>query len=824
MRIKSLKLQNIRSYVEETIIFPEGSVLLAGDIGAGKSTVLIAIEYALFGTKRAELEASSLLRNGSHAGRIELTIELENKDLKISRTFKRTATTIRQEAGSLTINNMRLDATPLELRARIMELLGYPKDAHSITKDLIYRYTVFTPQEQMRQILYDDKETRLNTLRKVFGIDKYKKIKENAQFVAKELRTKKRIMEETIITLPKLEEQAMTLSKQKNVKQQQIQDSENCLCIIRKQVFQIRQSLDKVEEQYKQVQAQQQDLALLDAEIKKIIVRKTQLSEKQNALGQIIVELEAKKIQLPEIPTTIFSETIEEEKEALEREIQENVRQLALLSEQEHLLTRQNKELLQQITALTAAVQQKHGYEQQLQELEIVIKEKPKIEEEITSIEVALQQLTKELAAAEIQQASAKDIMRRIQILETCTLCLQHIERNHREQIIAVQQDVFINAKITREKTELLNNEKLQLIGGKKQLLQEIAIAEKKKAVLHSVLETISEKEKELLNKKNKLLRLDAEMSFIEQKRRFVNMTAVEQKQEFVLEKKQLLDKLRQWELTNLEQQKQIILLQEKELQFNAIAAEIKQLEQQKVDAEKKQEFLKKQTEATKYLEELVLKQKHVLEERRQEERQSEIAFITLEKEREFLLQQEKILTAQIEEKQGVKGQMLKVHTYAQWLEEYFVPLVTTMEKQVFLQVHSSFNEYFSHWFTMLLEETGMCTRLDEEFAPIIEQNGYETFFTDLSGGEKTAVALAYRLALNKVINDFMRSINTRDIIILDEPTDGFSAEQLEKVKDVLSELALPQMILVSHETRVESFVDHILRIEKNGHVSMVMK
>ena len=83
MRLKSLKLQNIRSYVEETITFSEGSQLLAGDIGAGKSTVLLAIEYALFGTKRGELETSSLLRNGSHAGRIELVFDLNGKEIKI---------------------------------------------------------------------------------------------------------------------------------------------------------------------------------------------------------------------------------------------------------------------------------------------------------------------------------------------------------------------------------------------------------------------------------------------------------------------------------------------------------------------------------------------------------------------------------------------------------------------------------------------------------------------------------------------------------------------------------------------------------------------
>jgi len=44
----------------------------------------------------------------------------------------------------------------------------------------------------------------------------------------------------------------------------------------------------------------------------------------------------------------------------------------------------------------------------------------------------------------------------------------------------------------------------------------------------------------------------------------------------------------------------------------------------------------------------------------------------------------------------------------------------------------------------------------------------------------------------------------------------------LDKVRDVLDRLGLKQIILVSHESKVESFVDNVIRIAKNGHVSEV--
>lgn len=49
MKIEKIRLHNIRSYEEETIFFPEGAILLAGEVGSGKTSILLALEYALFG-------------------------------------------------------------------------------------------------------------------------------------------------------------------------------------------------------------------------------------------------------------------------------------------------------------------------------------------------------------------------------------------------------------------------------------------------------------------------------------------------------------------------------------------------------------------------------------------------------------------------------------------------------------------------------------------------------------------------------------------------------------------------------------------------------
>ena len=50
MILKEIQVRNIRSYVElPTFEFPEGTSLFYGGVGSGKSSLLYAIEFALFG-------------------------------------------------------------------------------------------------------------------------------------------------------------------------------------------------------------------------------------------------------------------------------------------------------------------------------------------------------------------------------------------------------------------------------------------------------------------------------------------------------------------------------------------------------------------------------------------------------------------------------------------------------------------------------------------------------------------------------------------------------------------------------------------------------
>ena len=117
MILKSVRLNNIRSYVNQEINFPTGSTLLAGDIGSGKSSVLVAIEFALFGLKKGDLSPDSLLRHGKREGSVELNFQIGDKDVRIKRKLKRGKNDIKQEEGYIIINHRKKEATAEELKA-----------------------------------------------------------------------------------------------------------------------------------------------------------------------------------------------------------------------------------------------------------------------------------------------------------------------------------------------------------------------------------------------------------------------------------------------------------------------------------------------------------------------------------------------------------------------------------------------------------------------------------------------------------------------------------------------------------------------------------
>ncbi len=686
MLLKSLKLRNIRSYESQVIEFPTGSTLLAGDIGTGKSTILLAIEFALFGTKRKHLSAASLLRHGKKEGDVELKFDLDGKEIIVKRRLKRGKDDIKQESGYIITNCVKKEGTHVELKTDILRLLGYPQDLVSKSRDLVYRYTVYTPQEQMKQIILEDKDVRLDTLRKVFNIDKYKKIRENSQIFIRDLKEKKK----------KYEGQIEDLDEKKKLKDER-----------EKEIIGYNEKLNELLPKLNSVKE------LVNS--KKVLIQE---KEKQiNNLNKLKKELELEELRL---------------KNYLEKR-KSNTINIGKLDEEISLL---NDELTKV----------------EIKDVEVFSKLLKEKEDKLGLLQNSILDINRRLSEFETKIRHSNETKEKISDIDQCPVCLQNVTDDHKNSI---------NEREGKNISEFEVHMKLH-------------------------------KEKEL-GSKNEIDIIKKEI--IELRKKQVEVKAI------IVMKESLKDK----------ESRKKLLVNEQEL----MKKEIGQINVRKMELSGKLDGLNGIEEDYKVI-------RGDFDKIQLDERRLEINRKELEVKVSEISKLVKVLGEEINKKLGLKSMLGKMSQYQNWLDEYFISLMNTMEKHVMLQVYAEFNDLFQQWFNALIEDETLNVRLDDEFTPYVEQNGYETSIDNLSGGEKTAVALAYRLALNKVINDIVGEMKTKDILMLDEPTDGFSSEQLDKIRVVLEDLGIKQVLIVSHESKIESFVDNVIRVNKDEHISEV--
>ena len=682
MLIKSIKLNNIRSYASNEINFGLGSTLLSGDIGSGKSTILLAMDFALFGLSKGIITGEALLRHGQKEGSVELNFVIDDKNIKIKRNLKRTSGSVAQDPGYLMINNEKENLSPVELKQRVLQILNYPQETLT-KKSLIYRYTVYTPQEEMKSILSGDEELRLDTLRKIFNIDKYKRIKENIKILSSEI--KLRIKEHELLAadleyLKRSKEEKIKNSKELNEK---LLRANEILADTQKRIRIKKEEISKIEEKIKTLNEYKKDLEVNEINLKNSLKRINENSE------TLII---------------LKKETEDYEKEDLKEIDADKVHS--------NILNYKNK--------------------------------LGKTEEELLGARKSLNECKHDFINSE-------KLVRNIKDLEKCPTCFQDVNDEHKQSIINNEE---MKLRYLRENIGIYTKKENEFIKDIRIINQEI----EKLNELKSRNEIISLKLKRLNEKKERYNKITDENKELKE------LTSIIEKR-----KLELSSKINEFSSLNYDELK-------KELEF----------------------ILNEEKNA------LLTKNSHENDIRNIE---SDLS----------------ILDENITKKETARGRLFKAKNLKNFIEFDFMNLIETIEKKIMLRVHNDFNELFVKWFNILVDDENINVKLNEEFSPVIEQNGYNIDFLFLSGGEKTAGALAYRLALNQVINNLISHIKTKDLLILDEPTDGFSEDQLDRVRLVLDELDIKQVILVSHESKIESFVNNVIRLNKRDGVSEVL-
>jgi exonuclease SbcC len=679
MKVKKIVLKNIRSYREEEISFPEGSILLSGDIGSGKTTVLLALEYALFGLQPGQ-KGSSLLRSDSSSGEVTLYLDIDGKEISLERKLKRSPKGVTNESSSITIDGQRIESSTTEIKNKILELLGYPQEFIKRT-NLLYRYTVYTPQEQMKQIISEDFELRLNIIRYIFGIDKYRRIRENLDISLIKLKDECKLLQLETKQLETEKSNFQSIGLEISIIHSKIQEFESHLLTKKSQREKVEKELEELENK-----AKEREKFLSEVEKTKIM-----LASKREAILSLTKEINEIEHSISEAGTSFDMEKYDSVSQDIKNK--------------KEYLDKLNGQYISIISTVNSTLLKKDELENRKE---------------------------------------------RIFQLLVCPTCLQDVPDFHKHNILNSTENNLSDMK-----------KKLDLIETEKTLLADLISKETN--------------DKERLEQEKLSLELHKSRQVYTDglKKRLIDLN----KRKFDFEKdvtllSSHLDSLKE-EILNFSKFESLCRLKKDELRQSLLA-----------------------------------------------ERNGEISLAELKKELEMTNKEYIRLKASIALKEISKDKLTNLNELIDWLSTGFIKLIEYIERSVLIKLRDEFSSLFSKWFQMLVSEASFDVKLDENFTPVVMQGEFEMDYSFLSGGERTAVALAYRLALNQTINLVMGRIKTKDIVILDEPTDGFSESQLERMREVLDELDVAQLIIVSHEQKIEGFVDNVIKLRKISGVS----
>jgi exonuclease SbcC len=117
--------------------------------------------------------------------------------------------------------------------------------------------------------------------------------------------------------------------------------------------------------------------------------------------------------------------------------------------------------------------------------------------------------------------------------------------------------------------------------------------------------------------------------------------------------------------------------------------------------------------------------------------------------------------------------------------------------------------------------------RIDENYTPEVKIRNYTRSYRDLSGGERTDIALAYRIGLGNAIYE-ARTGTPMELLILDEPTENLGNEEgdrsIEQLAQMLANLKVQQIITITHDQTFARFADHTIQIRKINEKSQIVQ
>jgi len=356
MKIDVVQLENIRSHIKSTVPFTRGFNTVVGGVGCGKSSVLYAVDFALFGDSVGR-SFEYLMRGGAYWCRVTVQFRQNGSTYKLTRGLKRKGKGISQDFEQLKLwENDRLVASMKTeaIAEQFKAITGLDKE--------LYREIVWFRQEHLKELLDAAPRDRQRRLDELFGLSDYEVAWSSIAQYQRDYETERRVYEKDpdVNGLEKLNADYNRASEEFTLLEMDLEDQAQKLALAKRALEEADLRLKRSEEKKLAYEDLKRREARLNADVanmtktlasltERIEGKKTildNLLQRQNSLDSQI-KLNLAKLEQAGLPTNLpmeelsaylagFDDKISQlraEQEATSRSMQQDQKRAAVLSE-----------------------------------------------------------------------------------------------------------------------------------------------------------------------------------------------------------------------------------------------------------------------------------------------------------------------------------------------------------------------------------------------------------------------------------------------------------------------------------------------------------
>jgi len=737
--IKSIELRNWKTHADTKIEFRKGTNVLVGIMGAGKSSVMDAISFALFGTfpalKQKRVSLDDVITNRPEekkSAQVVLDFEVGGNSYTITRRIERNA----GSSAALDKNGKPLQTQPERVNEEIEKALGLNYD--------IFSRAIYAEQNRLDYILELRKGDRKKQIDEMLNLDKFAKAEENATSLINSI--KSAIADEAqmveSIDVGAAKKQLDGLANERKKTEENIKELE----IIKA-------------EREKRVNAQRSELEAGKKEYERRKALSDTISKSSGRISTLKAEIE--KINAMHID----AKSVGAEIDKVEKEVSALSDELELASKEEREIERRQGEIGSRISQ-----HEKRLAEKQALLKKVTGKDLNAIAKVVDDASKELKETLGSLAAAKSRKAEEEKWLAELsKHIGTCPICRRELDEELKKKLLVERKEEI--DKLGRSIAELERRREV--------LEEEVEEKTKERTNVQSILDRLKdyegiedelkkEKEQEVLEKK----RSEAAAGKVEELKKRLDVKRKEYN-----EIKLRLDYMHRMEAYGKE-------LEEEEGRLRKADAELKSIRVDEKTLYALQDALAKESaglsEATsklqgerKYLETVL---------RQIDEKTTELGKFEAMKER---IETRRLMVADLNK---FKSSLIDTEAL---LRNSLVQSVNALLQGIWPKIYPYGD------FTSLRLSAEKDDYVLEVNAPSNEADNWIGVEGVASGGERSITALALRIALSMVI------VPNLKWLILDEPTHNLDRAGIAKLIEVLGNTlpgVVEQVFIITHD------------------------